>query len=421
MSEFNLKENPYICVPLGWNLENRGHLGSLYTYLVDHYIKTRSDWKLIGKKRLESKSFGRYHLLLSEAQGRGINYGKLSSYSSMYPGNKILVNYYRGFQCICRKAMMVHTLRDYFHNHKKLSDRSKWFIPETYTIYPSKKEQCEREELYNSVQQQEKDDPNNNYWILKPSDGLKGNRIKITKNLDSIKSHIEGLSHESVAWVASKYLHQPALVEGNRKFDIRCWVLLSQNYEFYVYREGVLRTAACAYTLNDLNDVHTHLSNHCIAETHPDFGKYEPTNELWFDEYDIYLKKTTNNKIGFYQNIFPKIKNVIAQTLQAGKAIMCPDPVTQGFDAFEIFGFDLALDVDYRVWLIEVNSSPAVAEDILPRLSQDLMELIVDQAFTPLCNDNAKKEEKETKNCQNHKRSNGFEKIALSLETKDTV
>ena len=38
-----------------------------------------------------------------------------------------------------------------------------------------------------------------------------------------------------------------------------------------------------------------------------------------------------------------------AETLEAGRAIMCPDPDTQGFDAFEIFGFDLALDIDYFI------------------------------------------------------------------------
>ena len=98
------KENPYVCVPLGWLDEGRGHLGSLYTHLIDHHIKpdTSPHWKLISGKRLKAKEYGRYHLLLAEAQGRGIHYGKLSAYNSMYPGNKVLVNYYRGFQCICR-------------------------------------------------------------------------------------------------------------------------------------------------------------------------------------------------------------------------------------------------------------------------------------------------------------------------------
>ena len=56
---------------------------------------------------------------------------------------------------------------------------------------------------------------------------------------------------------------------------MRVWVLLNQHYDMYVYKEGVLRTASAAYNLEDLDDVHTHLSNHCIALTHQDFGKYE--------------------------------------------------------------------------------------------------------------------------------------------------
>jgi hypothetical protein len=32
-----------------------------------------------------------------------------------------------------------------------------------------------------------------------------------------------------------------------------------------------------------------HLTNHCIAETHPDFGKFEPTNEMFYTEFAAYL------------------------------------------------------------------------------------------------------------------------------------
>ena len=49
----------------------------------------------------------------------------------------------------------------------------------------------------------------------------------------------------------------------------------------YVYREGVLRTGCTAFTLDDLDDRFTHLSNHCIQVDHPDYGKFEPTNEMW--------------------------------------------------------------------------------------------------------------------------------------------
>jgi len=375
--------SPYTVVPLGWDKENRGHLGSVYTFITESLNK-RDDWKLISMSKLKKgdKAFGRYHLLLAEAQGRGIHYGKLSSFASIYPGMRVLTNYYRGFQCICRKAMMVQTLRDYYVNKLGNADVGSWFIPETYAIYPAKREDCERESLYERVATMEANSEAN-YWILKPSDGLKGNRIKVMEGLDAVRNHIEGLSAESVAWVASRYLHNPALVRGDRKFDIRCWVLLDQKYNMYLYREGVLRTAAPPYSMDNLDDIYTHLSNHCIAVNHPDYGKYEPTNELWFSQYDEYLLETTGSKVGFYRDILPTIKDVIAQTLEAARPRMCPDLTSQNFDSFEIFGFDLALTDDYRVYLLEVNSSPAVADELLPRLAADLIELVIDNAFEP--------------------------------------
>ena len=42
---------------------------------------------------------------------------------------------------------------------------------------------------------------------------------------------------------------RPLLLRGGRKFDVRCWVLLDPDYKVYLYREGVLRTGAVAYSV----------------------------------------------------------------------------------------------------------------------------------------------------------------------------
>jgi hypothetical protein len=98
----------------------------------------------------------------------------------------------------------------------------------------------------------------------------------------------------------------------------------------YIYREGVLRTAAKSYSLEDLEDSFAHLSNHCIAEKHPDFGKFEPTNEMWFSDFDLYLRQKSSSSsssssgtgsntlsdTGFYSHIWPQICDITAHMLQ---------------------------------------------------------------------------------------------------------
>jgi len=66
-------------------------------------------------------------------------------------------------------------------------------------------------------------------------------------------------------------------------------------YNAYLYKEGVLRTCAVKYTLDDLSNKFGHLSNHCIASKHPDYGKFEGengTNEMFYAEFDAYLRET---------------------------------------------------------------------------------------------------------------------------------
>ena len=205
----------YVVCPLSWNKDNRGHLGSFYTHICE-VLLSRPEWKNIGVKRLAAgwNKFGRFHLLLAEAQARGTNYAKLSSLSSMYP--RILTNYSRGFDNICRKAKMVHTLRDYFENTLRQKDRAAWFMPETYTLYPSRPELCEKAVFLDRFAQGEEAEArerstdrdalsssSTNLWILKPSDGLKGSRISVIGDRTALLRHLdETVAPDSVAWVA---------------------------------------------------------------------------------------------------------------------------------------------------------------------------------------------------------------------------
>ena len=107
--------------------------------------------------------------------------------------------------------------------------------------------------------------------------------------LSLLKAHIAAQRevHEAgeaaSSWVVQRYIDRPLLLSGgDRKFDMRCWVLVDSAFNVHLYRHGVLRTSAVAYDASDLSNRHAHLTNHCIAATHTDYGKFEPTNEMWY-------------------------------------------------------------------------------------------------------------------------------------------
>lgn len=111
--------------------------------------------------------------------------------------------------------------------------------------------------------------------ILKPSDGAKGERIQIMDDITAMTEFIDALPEGSIAYVASEYIERPFLLPGRRKFDWRLWVLLSHDFNIYLYREGVLRTCSVEYSLDDLSDQFAHLSNHCIQVTSESYGQFE--------------------------------------------------------------------------------------------------------------------------------------------------
>lgn len=77
---------------------------------------------------------------------------------------------------------------------------------------------------------------------------------------------------------------------------------------------------------------------------------------------------------GTYENkIWPQIKKYVKASLMAVK-----DQVDNRKNSFEFFGYDLMVDEDLRVWLIEVNSSPTMEK------STPTTERLVDMVLTDL-------------------------------------
>ena len=62
-------------------------------------------------------------------------------------------------------------------------------------------------------------------------------------------------------------------------------------------------------------------------------------------------------------------------------------------NSFEFFGFDFMIDEDFRVWLIEVNTNPQVANlnkkmsILVPKMFQDMFKITLDAVFEDMSQD----------------------------------
>ena len=169
---------------------------------------------------------------------------------------------------------------------------------------------------------------------------------------------------------------------------MRCWVLVDSAFNVHLYRHGVLRTSAVAYDASDLGNRHAHLTNHCIAATHTDYGKFEPTTEMWYEEFDAELGRRFAELAAAHDGsvlkgvVLPQIKRHVVQTLLASRERL--EASGDYYRPFQLFGYDFLVDDTLRVWLCEVNASPAVADHLLPGLVSSRLRVAVDPFFPPL-------------------------------------
>ncbi|EDV29149.1 uncharacterized protein TRIADDRAFT_52733 [Trichoplax adhaerens] len=293
------------------------------------------------------------------------------------PGFTQAVNYFNGNDSICKKSSLVCTLKDYA---KKCERNFDWILP-AYVVNPEKirkeikfhskrlKENLKSPWMEFYLEKPVRDfredlrrasatlaSGNQRIWIAKPNTGCKGEGIMISDDIDQL---IQFVDNSNQSHVIQKYVENPMLLTGERKFDIRCWVLLDHKYDIYLYREGVVRTASDAYDPSNLDKVTSHLTNHCLQQQLADkFGEYEEGNEMFYEEFNRFLEAKYN--LSLESDILPQIRRIIKDCFAAGKEKM--DASGLSYKSFQLFGFDFIIDDKGHVYLLEINGAPACAE-----------------------------------------------------------
>ena len=385
-----------------------GKLGSVYT-MVTELLLSRGDWsrrnavrnKASGVLKLPSS----YSLLLGTAQGKGIQWGRLGY--GMWPPP--LVNYCRGFEMLTRKGRLIATL-----DSAQSATMNDWpwempaelkrpecarggvweLAPAAFVFHPSKGESNPYEQLEAAYDAASAAAPLDNAWILKPSDGCKGDRIRILSKLAEIRDFLRSEEERHAAgepvssWVVQRYIHNPLLLEqGQRKFDMRCWVVVDADFNIKLYRHGVLRTSAVAYDASDLSNRFSHLTNHCIAAEHEEYGRFEATNELFYPAFDRELGRRFPEQAAAAGGsvlegvVLPQVRRTVVQTLLAARETL--ENNGDYYRPFQLFGYDFLVDAELRVHLCEINASPAVADELLPGFCRALVRECVDPICAP--------------------------------------
>ena len=178
--------------------------------------------------------------------------------------------------------------------------------------------------------------------------------------------------------IIQKYIEKPLCYNG-RKCDMRLWVLLTWDFNLYLFKEGHFKATSLPYDVNS-QDSYVHITNYSVQKYNKNFAKFETGNEISFQDFE----NSVNNKINVKKDLLPKVKEIIIHSMKsvAGKINKAERKI-----CFEIFGYDFMFDEDYKPYLLEVNTNPGLEisspliEMLIPRMLDDAFKLTIDQVF----------------------------------------
>ena len=224
-------------------------------------------------------------------------------------------------------------------------------------------------------------------WIMKPAAKSQGKGIFLFRKLKDItdwkkNSVYKPQQHDSAnekepveTYVVSKYIDNPYLV-GNKKFDIRFYVLVvSYNpLKVWLYREAFARFSTVRYNMETIEDNIVHLTNVGIQNLAPD---YDPERDCKWSFASLRRYMTARHGNERVDELLCAIDELVIYSLKSVQKTIIND-----MHCFEMYGYDIMLDVDLKPWLLEVNASPSLTAsspvdyDLKFRLLDDLLNVI---------------------------------------------
>lgn len=176
--------------------------------------------------------------------------------------------------------------------------------------------------------------------------------------------------------VVQEYIHQPLLID-RMKFDLRLYVLVLgvDPLRIFLFKDGLARLATSAYQKpsdQNMQNLQMHLTNYAINKNSNAFLKnYTAQADFTGSKRSLkfvirYLKKTLKADT---VTLMREIRAMIIKTLLSAQPHLSSMYKTHHCDdfenslSFEILGFDIMLDQNFKPYLLEINHAPSFQAD----------------------------------------------------------
>lgn len=274
--------------------------------------------------------------------------------SELKPHQK--VNFFPGMSIICRKDLLNQHIKEYINQYGvNYFD----FWPLGFNL-PSE---------YDQFVEEFKRNPSP--YILKPPLAARGEGIRMLSSLDDIDRDDPYLKEKIP--LAQKYIANPLLFHGKFKMTFRLYVAFTSvdPIRLYVYKNGLVRICSTPYQNDDYNNLLIHLTNWDLHKDNENEFEKEVTNQ---DNQTILRDGLRSDLTSIFNSlkeqgvdtdeIWKNIKELIAKTflcVEKKLTALITKQVRYRGSAFELLGFDILIDENYKPWLLEINHTPSLS------------------------------------------------------------
>ncbi len=266
-----------------------------------------------------------------------------------------LINHLPNQRELIEKGPLAKNIRDYTQKHPKEAEAVGTFHPESYLLYDS----ADRARFF--AQLPMRDDPER-LWILKPTSLSKGRGMKILWDTKELRKTMAAeYSTLDKPYVIQRYITNPLLLDG-KKSEMRLYWLIANldPLAVMVYPEGTVRLNTLPYSLDDLDNPLVHVTNAYQQKSHPD---YDPSailkwsfaglrkylaEQMGADDADFVGQRLVDTAKGYLRVIAKSAYEELRHTPRNGLF-------------FALYGVDLILDENLKMWVSEVQKGPGLS------------------------------------------------------------